>query len=221
MRLIGHRGCPAHAPENTVAAVERAVEHVDMVEIDVQRCGSGELVVFHDEALTRLTGADGLVRETDWETLRDLRVDGSDEGIPLLSELLDAVPPSVGVNVELKHAGMAGEVVAELSGRGNEFLVSSFESDALREVRERSDVPLAYLFAEEWAKSLATATDLGCAYVHPLYTLLLEVGDESRVDEAHGLGFEVNAWTVPTREEVEELRGRGVDGVIVDDWRLV
>jgi glycerophosphoryl diester phosphodiesterase len=219
MRLVGHRGCPAHAPENTVAAVERAVEHVDMVEIDVQRCGSGELVVFHDEALTRLTSAEGRVRETDWETLRDLRVDDSDEGIPLLSALLDAVPPRVGVNIELKHAGMAEETVTELAGRRNEFVVSSFETDVLREVGEASDLPLAFLFAENWAESLATATEIGCAYVHPRYTLLLE--GESRVAEAHDSGFEVNAWTVPTREAVGELCAQGVDGVIVDDWEFV
>lgn len=219
MRIIGHRGCPVHGPENTVCAVETAVPHVDLVEIDVQRCGSGELVVFHDEELGRLTGADGTVRETNWESLRDLRVDGSDERIPLLSELLDAVPARVGVNVELKHAGIAAEVVRELSSRTNEFVVSSFDADALREVAERSDLPLALLFHEDWESGLETAARLDCAYVHPLYTLLLE--GEGRVAEAHAGGFGVNAWTVPTREDVAGLRARGVDGVIVDDWELV
>jgi len=49
MQVIGHRGCADVYPENTVRAVTRAANFLDAVEVDVRRCGSGELVVFHDE----------------------------------------------------------------------------------------------------------------------------------------------------------------------------
>ncbi|MGM0606284.1 MAG: glycerophosphodiester phosphodiesterase, partial [Halobacteriota archaeon] len=114
MRLIGHRGCPAYAPENTIEAVELAVPHVDAVEVDVQRCGTGELVVFHDTTLDRLTAASGPVAATDFDTLSSLSIGESDSTIPTLAELLSSVPPSVGVNVELKHAGMATDLQAIL-----------------------------------------------------------------------------------------------------------
>ena len=73
--LIGHRGCAAQYPENTVGAIERAAPHVDAVEIDVRRCGSGEVVVVHDADLGRLTGASGSVADADYDELRDLTVE--------------------------------------------------------------------------------------------------------------------------------------------------
>ena len=47
--VIGHRGAKGHAPENTLKSIQKAIElGVDGIEIDVFRCASGELVVFHD-----------------------------------------------------------------------------------------------------------------------------------------------------------------------------
>lgn len=240
MRCIGHRGCAARAPENTIRAVELAAPHVDMVEVDVRRCGSGELVVFHDERLGRLTDGTGRVDETSSDRLSDLRVEGSDERIPLLSELLAAVPEDTGVNLELKHAGVAEDLLAVLEdagavglgvGEGGEnadadALVSSFDEDALAEVGARADLPLAHLFrrsvrrlGRNWRHALETARRLDCTFLHPEYRLCL--GRPGRVERAHEAGFEVNAWTVKRARTVDRLRSVGVDGVIVDDWEIV
>ncbi|PSP96331.1 glycerophosphodiester phosphodiesterase [Halobacteriales archaeon QS_5_70_17] len=226
MRCIGHRGCAARAPENTVRAVELAAPHVDMVEVDVRRCGSGELVVSHDERLGRLTDGAGRVDETPHARLRELRVENSDERIPLLSDLLAAVPAEVGINVELKHAGIAGDLLAILDDADNDVVLSSFDEDALAEVGARGEYPLGYLFhrsirrlGRNWRHALEAARNLDCAYLHPEYRLCL--GRPERVERAHAAGFEVNAWTVKRARTVERLRAVGVDGVIVDDWEIV
>ncbi|AKU08488.1 glycerophosphodiester phosphodiesterase [Haloferax gibbonsii] len=216
MRVIGHRGCPALAPENTLAAFDAAAARLDCVELDVRRCGSGELVVFHDETLDRLTGATGRVADTSLVDLQELTVGDSDESIPTLAAVFDALPDRVAVNVELKVVGLADDLAAVVGDAGNEVLVSSFDAEALREVRETTALPVAFLFAADWTESLSVAADLDCAAVHPHYDLL----SSARVDEAHGRGFEVNAWTVPDREVARRLREYGVDGVIVDDPKL-
>ena len=60
--VIGHRGAKGHIVENTLESIEKALElGVDGIEIDVFKCKSGELVVFHDKTLNRLTGAEGLL----------------------------------------------------------------------------------------------------------------------------------------------------------------
>jgi glycerophosphoryl diester phosphodiesterase len=100
---------------------------------------SGEIVVFHDET-----------------------VDGATEPIPTLAEALDALPDDTGVNVELKHAGMADEVAALLRAV-DDAMVSSFEAAALEPFREES-IPTAYLFGEGFASGLDTATALGCSF---------------------------------------------------------
>lgn len=214
MRVIGHRGCPDHFPENTVAAVRGAAPHVDWVEVDVQRCASGEIVVFHDEALDRLTGASGRVRDTTLATLSSLTVGDSDERIPTLVNLLDELPAGTGLNVELKHAGMGREVVDLLGDQPNEAVVSSFQPAALSPV---DGVPAALLFADEFDGNLGQAADLNCGFVHPHR----EIVDGEAVERAHEQGVEVNAWTVRTAGEARRLRAAGVDGLIVDSWTVV
>ena len=69
----GHRGASFEAPENTLAAFELArAQGADGIELDVQRCASGEVVVLHDESLGRTTGFAGLVAETRWAFLKTL-----------------------------------------------------------------------------------------------------------------------------------------------------
>ncbi|WEL30579.1 glycerophosphodiester phosphodiesterase [Haloferax volcanii] len=216
MRVIGHRGCPALAPENTLAAFDAAATRLDWVELDVRRCGSGELVVFHDETLDRVTGAPGRVAEATLAELQALTIDDSDESIPTLAAVFDALPDRVSVNVELKERGLVDDLAAVVGGAEHEILVSSFDAEALCEVREATALPVAFLFASDWAESLSVAADLDCAAVHPHYDLL----SSARVEEAHDRGFEVNAWTVPDREIVRRLRECGVDGVVVDDPAL-
>lgn len=205
-----------HFPQNTLAAVRGAAPHVDMIEIDVRRCKTGELVVFHDERVDDLTTACGPVRELSFEELSSLRVAGSEETIPSLEAVLDVLPADTGLNVELKHAGMH-EDVASLVGRvDNEVLVSSFERDAISEFRDGS-IPTAYLFTDSFEENLDTALELGCTFLHPHY----ERTDAERIERTHEQDMAVNAWTVPTREEVRRLRSVGVDGVIVDSWEII
>src|SRR5262245_50419906 len=63
-RVWAHRGASAHAPENTMAAFERAVrDGADGIELDVRFDGERNVVVFHDERLDRLAGRPGQMSE--------------------------------------------------------------------------------------------------------------------------------------------------------------
>lgn len=216
MRVIGHRGCLAHFPENSLEAIRGCGAHVDMIEIDVRRCATGELVVFHDEKLDRLTDASGPVREYDFEELSQLTIGDSDETIPSFEQALDAVPDGVGLNIELKHPEMSSDIIPLIRERTEDIIVSSFDTDATAEFSDVA-VPTAHLFTEEFEKNLSLAIQLGCEYVHPHYDLVTP----ETVELAHDHRMTVNAWTVPTEEAVIEMRDAGVDGVIVDSWTLV
>src|SRR5262249_7195163 len=119
--VLGHRGASAEAPENTIAAFSLALaQGADGVELDAQRCASGEVVVVHDASFARTTGLAELVTRTSYAVVRTLDA-GSwkserfrGERIPLLSEVLEAFPRLV--NVELKceaidDGGLTAEVV--------------------------------------------------------------------------------------------------------------
>lgn len=217
--LIGHRGCLAQAPENTHQAIEAAAPHVDMIELDVQRCGSGELVVFHDDDLARLTDATGPVRETDWATLRTLSVGDSDQSIPRLAAALAAVPPGTAVNLELKHGGMAEQVLSVTAGAENRVVYSAFDVATLRALRAASgSAELALLVDTGDDLSVATATALDCVAIHPHYEL---VSTTPVLADAHDAGLAVNVWTVTDPTVAKRLVAAGVDGLFVNRWDLL
>ncbi|WP_135820807.1 glycerophosphodiester phosphodiesterase [Halostella litorea] len=214
MDLIAHRGFAAEAPENTVAAVERAGALADAVEVDVRRCGSGELVVVHDATVDRVTDTSGRIDEFPLAELRALDVLGSGEGIPSLSAVLDAVPAGTTVNLELKEAGLAADALAAADDAGVDVLVSAFEPAALRDVRDVApDVPTAYLCTHRDDAPVATARRLGCDALHPSVPLCLTTRTVGRARDA---GLAVNAWTVNRAVVVRMLSVPGVDGVIAD-----
>src|SRR5713226_5970042 len=119
--IWGHRGASFDAPENTLAAFTLAqAQGADGVELDAQRCASGEVVVLHDESLGRTTGFAGLVTETPYATIRALDAGARKaerwrgERVPLLEEVLEAFPLLVNVELKCERAddrGLTAEVV--------------------------------------------------------------------------------------------------------------
>ncbi|WP_372695342.1 glycerophosphodiester phosphodiesterase, partial [Immundisolibacter sp.] len=106
MLRIAHRGASALAPENTLAAVRRAVEFgIPWVEVDVQACADG-LVVIHDDTLERTTDGHGPVATQPLAALRRLDAGGG-ERIPLPQEVLDLCRGRCAVNLELKGPDVA------------------------------------------------------------------------------------------------------------------
>ena len=113
--VIAHRGFAGKYPENTVRAVRGAVDDgADAVEIDVQPTADGDVVVFHDRRLDGpagdhgLTDGSGVVWEQPTATVTSARVLDTEECVPPLSDVLNATPADVLVNVELKNPGSDG-----------------------------------------------------------------------------------------------------------------
>lgn len=242
-RVIAHRGFADQYPENTVTSVVESIGRADMVEVDVRPCATGELVVFHDETLDRLTDATGAVAEQPLSRLRELDVGGSGEPIPTLPELLAAVPDGPRVNLELKttRPDAVARAINVCERHGVDVLYSSFHDGAVRTVRElRPGAALAVLAHRGHAigDRLGLASELGAVAFHPSVALVegwtgaptdtdsldvsVDVEDDTvTVDAdivalAHGLGLRVNAWTAPNHDAVRRLFDRGVDGVMID-----
>lgn len=198
-RTIAHRGFAGTFPENTVAAALAAAETgADMIEVDVMPCADGEVVVFHDERLDGVGGSRGItdgrgvVWETPCEEVREASVLDTPETVPTLGEVLDALSPDVGVNVELKNPGTsdlrAGEalsadalaerravwepfvadVLSVVADAGHEFLFSSFCEAAIAAVSDLApDLATAALVGDSIADGLAIARRYDCEAIHP------------------------------------------------------
>jgi glycerophosphoryl diester phosphodiesterase len=208
---IAHRGYAGVNPENTVAAVRDASERADAVEVDVRRCGSGDLVVVHDATVDRVTDATGAVAEMTADELAALDVLGSGEGVPTLDRALDAA--AVPVNLELKERGCAADALAVAERTGTDVFVSAFDPACLAEAREADpDVPRALLFADAEG-ALSTAAEADAAFLHPV----VGAATEAFLRRAHGAGFGVNVWTVADAGTARDLAAAGADGLIADD----
>lgn len=219
MRLIAHRGCRLQYPENTIRAIRNAAPHVDFVEVDVQRCGSGEIVLVHEDSLGRLTDVDADVADTDWAVLRELSVGESTEPIPRLEDALDVWPDDTGLNLDLQDVDLVPDV-DDLRGDLPRPTVLSSSNDAVhRRCRALDiDVMRGYSFLVDPSAHLDRAVELGCEYVHVWQALCLET---DVVDEAHERGLLVDAWSIRDPDRAVALRDRGVDALTVDRWDVV
>ncbi|MFQ5885369.1 MAG: glycerophosphodiester phosphodiesterase [Thermoplasmata archaeon] len=82
--VIGHRGAPVEAPENTILSFQRAIQvGADMIELDVRETADGHLICLHDEDVSRTTDGDGTVSELTLVEVKSLNA-GNGEKIPLL-----------------------------------------------------------------------------------------------------------------------------------------
>lgn len=227
-RVFGHRGASAEAPENTLCAFRLAMEQgADGVELDAWCCGTGEVVVIHDEETRRTAGGTLRVPEAPLGALRALdagrhkaeRFTG--ERIPLLAEVLEALPLAL-VNVELKGRGGDGRVAAAAAGvirdaRAEErVLVSSFDFRLLAAFKKVApSLPLGLLFEEGHLLRLRTclaARRLRAAAVHPEARLCTA----GRMEGWRARGLLVNVWTVDEPEEARRLAALGATGLITN-----
>jgi glycerophosphoryl diester phosphodiesterase len=140
---IAHRGLHnSQAPENSMAAFQKAVEAGYGIELDVQLSADGHVVVFHDYNLQRMTGHDSEVKDLDWSQLKELNLAGTGQGIPLLSDVLALVRGQVPLLIEIKNEGKVGRleqaVIKDLRGYAGGFAIQSFNPFVLRYIREHA-----------------------------------------------------------------------------------
>ena len=102
-RDFAHRGLwNERMPENSLSAFENAARRGYAIELDVRRTKDGAIVVFHDDDLKRMCGSDKLVRNVTFKELRTFKLNGTNEVIPTLSEVLRLIGGRVPLLIEIK-----------------------------------------------------------------------------------------------------------------------
>lgn len=209
-----------HETENTLASIQKALDlNVDMIEIDVFKISSGEIVVFHDEKIDRLTNGSGDIESLDLETLKNLTVEGNHK-IPLLSEVLDVMNHTVPLNIELKGPGTSEGVMhiikTYMENEGwtlDDFLISSFNWEELKNMRRiNKDIKIAILTEDNPLDAIPIANDLNAVAINPNYMSLTK----ENVLEIKSQGFKIFTWTVNDTKQISNMRKLGVDGVFTN-----
>jgi glycerophosphoryl diester phosphodiesterase len=229
---IAHRGASAYAPENTIAAFDKAVEmKADYIEIDVQRSKDGKLVVIHDTTVDRTTDGSGKVGNLTFKELRNLDAGSwkskqfAGAQIPTFDEILDRYHGKIGILIELKapelYPGIEENIAGKLKERNldkpqnEKIIVQSFNHNSMKKMNELlPKVPIGVLTSssadttEQALQEFSTYAD----YFNPSYGIVTP----DLVNQVHSLGMKIGSWTVRSQEAANFLLNVGVDAIITD-----
>ncbi len=132
-RPVAHRGLHSKPsiPENSLAAFARAADKGYGIELDVHLLSDGNLAVFHDNTLTRMTGKQGKIKDLVTEQLKEYKLENTDEYIPTLSQVLSLVNGRVPLIIELKLEAntrqLCKAVLSNLKGYSGAYVIESFD----------------------------------------------------------------------------------------------
>lgn len=228
---IAHRGLHGEgAPENSLEAIEAAIEAGYAVEIDVRLSADGVPIVFHDETLDRLTEVGGAVDETAWERLAELRLAGTASRVPRLETVLERVDGRAPLLVELKNWGAPGaleqQVARALERYDGPVAVQSFNPRSMAWFHRHvpsiprgqvsgplEGIPLAWYKRALVQRLLVNAVSRPSfvAYEHDALPYW-------PVRVAREWGLVVLGWTIRSPEQLEAVRPH-VDNVIFEGFR--
>nr|WP_319472744.1 glycerophosphodiester phosphodiesterase family protein [uncultured Sphaerochaeta sp.] len=217
--LFGHRGSSIDHPENTLASFADCLSHhIDGIELDVQRCKSGELVVIHDYHLQRVAGHPGKVAELSYQELKEIDI-GNGEHVPLLSDVFALGGTDLYYDIEIKapdtkNLGLERLLLEQIHhhGLGSRCFISSFNPFSLLRFKHMSKntLPTALIYGDESGVPRILRHGFGRHITHPSYLK----PSKDQVMEAKSFGYQLCAWTVDDREEAEALLKQGVMGII-------
>ena len=237
-RFVGvhyaHRGLHDESKaENSMSAFRAAKENGYGIELDVRLSKDGELVVFHDETLTRVTGNEGLVKDFTSEELAEMKLSGTDEGIPTFREVLELIDGSVPLLIELKEltseSGLAEKFVEVIKDYKGDYIVESFNPMTVRRMKKlRPDIlrgilsttytkdekhkgKILYYLAEKLLLNFYTRPNF-ISYYHEGYTVR-NLGFIRRV-----FGTPLLTWTVKSQAEENAAYEHGFDTVIFEGY---
>ena len=215
-----HRGASEYYPENTLMAFCAGLDMgANGIETDVHITRDGVLVLFHDDTLARVTGAEGAVGDYTYEELQRLTVQhasGKADKIPTLESFLRCFGwRDLHFAIELKAKNIEKEVAAMLDrfDMREKTIVTSFCYENLERMRAAAPhYRLGYLYKPDTQDVEEKAQRLKLEQLCPK----AEIVDRQLVDSLKAKGYSVRAWGVKNEELMHRVIASGADGMTVN-----
>ena len=229
-----HRGLhDDEKAENSMSAFRAAKEKGYGIELDVRLSKDGELVVFHDETLTRVVGKEGRVIDFTAEELAKMSLSGTSDGIPTLREVLElidgAVPLLIEIKMSPKESGVAEKFIEVIEDYKGEYIVESFNPFALKTVKAlRPDILRGFLSAAYMKDERYKGKLLYRMLQNMQLNFLMRPDFISYDKKGYGVwhlrfirrifGTALITWTVKSQDEEREAIAHGFDTVIFENY---
>ena len=211
-----------HVLENTIESVKKAIElNVDGIEIDVFKSKTGELIVYHDPFLSRLSNSNAFIEEISLDSIKKVELIGG-FSIPTLKEIVDIIPEKIFLNIELKGKDTANEtnkIIINYLNKYNlpisKFIISSFRWDELKKIRSiNKDVPIAILVDSLYKidDAIKLAKQINADALNPNNKFITK----EIVNKIQSNNIKVYPYTINTPKNIKRMRSMGVDAIITD-----
>ena len=227
-KIFAHRGASGYAPENTLAAFQKAVDlGADGVELDIQLTKDDQIVVIHDETIDRTSDGKGWVKDYTLEELRAFNYNRTKPeykhaDIPTMREVFELLKPTgLFINIEIKTGVVFYEKIEEKilaltkeMGMEDRVCYSSFNHYTVTRIHElKPDAEVGFLYADGPIDMPSYGVKHGVNALHPaLYNLQYD----GFVKECKEKGLKLNVWTVNERPYMEMCCQYGVDAIITN-----
>lgn len=223
-KVMAHRGASTEAPENTMAAFQKAIDDMaDYIELDVQLTNNGEVIVMHDSNAYRTTGVDANIVNMTYKEVKTLDAGSwfSDEyvgeNVPSLKEVLELTQGKIKLNIELKPADNGTALakntvrIIEKYNMVNDCVITSFSESALKAVKTyNQEIKVGYILSAAYG-------DFYDMKNVDFFSVNAAFLSKRTIDAIHNSGKRVYAWTVNNKESIKNLTNKGVDGIITDN----
>lgn len=224
--VIAHRGAAGARPENTMAAVEKAIEDgTDWVEIDVQETADGEVIVIHDSDFMKIAGNPIKVWEATMQDVAEIDIGSwfdptyAGERAPTLRAVLEAARDRAGVLIELKYYGhndkleqRVADIVAA-TGMEDQVMAMSLKMPLVEEMKS---------VRPDWPAGLLASAALGRMWELDVDFLAVNAATVSMrlVRETRARGKALYVWTVDDAISMSAMASLGVSGLITNEPAL-
>ena len=228
MEVSAHRGASFHYPENTLASfVEAKRLGADYIELDVHETKDGKLVIIHDNSLKRIAGIKKDVVDMTYDELKTIDIGShfdpkfKDERILLLSEVLEfAQENKIKLMIEVKKTGKEEHIEKDVIDLVDEYnfkdkcVIASLTYDVIENVKRinpeyKTVYILGFIIGDINAFTSADAFSIETSSIN-----------KRLVNELHNSGKDVYAWTVNSRQDINEMIDMHVDNIVTDNIDL-
>jgi glycerophosphoryl diester phosphodiesterase len=220
--VIAHRGASADAPENTLSALELAInDGADWVEIDVQETRQGEVVVIHDSDLKKIGGSGLKVFEASLAELQSVDIGSwmdssfSDQRVPTLQQVLALCKDRINIVIELKYYGEERQLeervadIVDAAGMQDQIVVMSLSYPGIQKMKS---------IRPGWMVGLLSSVAIGdiTRLNADFFAVNATFAKRSFIRRAHNRNRKVLVWTVNDPVSMSAMMSKGVDGIITD-----
>ena len=222
VKMIAHRGLSGLEQENTCAAFVAAGNREIYwgIETDIHCTADGKYVIIHDDSTVRVSGQEYIVEETTFDTLRSLRLLDKfstntrwDLVLPTLEEYISICKKYGKIAVlELKNP-MPEEAVVEILKAleameyADNTVIISFAWQNMVYLRNNFPKQKAQFLLKDWDDKWLSELEKYSLGLDIKYTAITT----ELVEKIHGIGQEINCWTVDDPQEAARVIGCGVD----------